>query len=344
MITDSTLFNTIIATLPSFEQVEDFDRESIFTELLDFSKTQSTQEDIFKMYFEYNKYKKILHFLRVGDIILAEYNLKYIADKKIEYSNSRSAICMESLYSPVVAYYYYKKKDYENADNNLKTAYAKFDFLYQQGYKNVVFNFVEQKINEFRIFIHTGEIDKALWIIETLVTNIISQDGFYHFDCNFRAVCLSEAELVSYLNYLFDICSAYLLINKHTLRKNEEVAISFIDQMLRVLAVPVKDEVNTQLLMTFKGLEMIYRQADMDFFTMIVNLPAELLNKNTCNSFAYIFYKTIVERLYNSDSQLYEEAILFFKSSKKSKVYSLFIQRLLQDEKLREVPVTANSL
>ena len=344
MITDNTLFNTIITTLPSFEQVEDFDRESIFTELLDFSKTESTQEDLFKMYFEYNKYKKILHFLRVGDMILAEYNLKYIADKKIEYSNSRSATCMESLYSPVVAYYYYKKKDYENADSNLRTAYAKFDVLYQQGYKNVVFNFVEQKINEFRIFIHTGEIDNALGTIETLVTNIISPDGFYHFDCNFSAVCLSEAELVSYLNYLFDICSAYLLINKHHLRTNEELAIRFIDEMLRVLAVPVKDEVNTQLLMTFKGLKMIYSGAEMDFFTMIANLPAELLNQNTCSSFAYIFYKTILERLHSNNSALYDEAILLFKSNKKSKAYSLFLQRLLQDEKLRQVTVTANSL
>jgi len=343
MIIDSTFFKTITNTIPSFEETEDFDRESIFTELLNFSKTVSDQEDIFKMYFEYNKYKKILHFLRVGDIILAEYNLKYIADKKIEYSNNLSSICMESLYSPVVAYYFYKKKDYLNADINLKNAYAKFDSLYLLGYKNIVFNFIEQKINEFRIFIHTSDFDNAIITIETLVRNIISRQNFYHFDCVFREVCLGEAELISYLNYIFDICSSYILIKKDKLRLNEELALNFIHKMITISGAE-DTHFNSQLLLTFKALKMIFLKANMEFLVLITNKPADLLNKNTCNSFAYIFYKTILEKLYTNNSQLYENSILFLKSKSKSKFFSLFVERLLQDEKLRKSTSIANTL
>mgnify|MGYP003512691831 FL=1 len=47
------------------------------------------------------------------------------------------------------------------------------------GYKNVIFNFVEQKINEFRILYQKNENEKAIELIQSLFQNVISDNNFY---------------------------------------------------------------------------------------------------------------------------------------------------------------------
>ena len=120
---ENKLFSIIENTISNYDIIDSFDRETVFSELLNFSKPVSNEEDVFKMYLVFNKYKKILHSLRVGDIVLAEYNLKYLTDKNITYSNKLSEISMNSLYFPVVAYYFFKKQDYEKAQINIEKSY-----------------------------------------------------------------------------------------------------------------------------------------------------------------------------------------------------------------------------
>ena len=93
---ENKLFSIIENTISNYDIIDSFDRETVFSELLNFSKPVSNEEDVFKMYLVFNKYKKILHSLRVGDIVLAEYNLKYLTDKNITYSNKLSEISMNS--------------------------------------------------------------------------------------------------------------------------------------------------------------------------------------------------------------------------------------------------------
>ena len=58
------LYQTIQNTIHTFDIIDTFDRESVFADLVKFCRDISSQEDTFKMYFVFNKYKKILLFLR----------------------------------------------------------------------------------------------------------------------------------------------------------------------------------------------------------------------------------------------------------------------------------------
>ena len=81
------LYQTIQNTIHTFDIIDTFDRESVFADLVKFCRDISSQEDTFKMYFVFNKYKKILLFLREENFVLAEYNLEYLINKNINYSN-----------------------------------------------------------------------------------------------------------------------------------------------------------------------------------------------------------------------------------------------------------------
>ena len=72
------LYQTIQNTIHTFDIIDTFDRESVFADLVKFCRDISSQEDTFKMYFVFNKYKKILLFLREENFVLAEYNLEYL--------------------------------------------------------------------------------------------------------------------------------------------------------------------------------------------------------------------------------------------------------------------------
>jgi hypothetical protein len=118
--------------------------------------------------------------------VLAEYNLKYLTDKNITYSNKLSEIAMNSLYFPDVAYYFFKKQDYEKAQINIEKSYIEFDTLFDMGYKNVIFNFVEQKINEFRIKIKNSLENGSFNFLDKTIYYEVKEDnsdfiflGFY---------------------------------------------------------------------------------------------------------------------------------------------------------------------
>lgn len=278
------LYRTIENTIDSFDTIENFDRENVFTELIQFSKSVSSQEDIFKMYFVFNKYNKILHFLRNGNNVLAEYNLKYLVDKNITYSNELSKLSIDSLYFPVVAYYFYKKNDYLNAKINLDKSYAKFDILYKKGYKNIIFNFVEQKINEFRILIYQKRYDESIIFIKKLFQNIISDNHFYHFDCIFKKTCSDDDELISYINYIIDICSNYLILDEGVIKINDKNTLNFIEVLYDVFSsYDVKN-----IKFSLEAMKLIINDNIEDFFNFIIENNNSVLNRNTAFSFIYI--------------------------------------------------------
>lgn len=330
---ENKLFSIIENTISNYDIIDSFDRESVFSELLNFSKQVSNEEDVFKMYFVFNKYKKILHSLRVGDIVLAEYNLKYLTDKNITYSNKLSEIAMNSLYFPVVAYYFFKKQDYEKAQINIEKSYIEFDTLFDMGYKNVIFNFVEQKINEFRILYHKNENDKAISLINSLVKNIISDSDFYHFEINFKEVCLNNDELLSYLNYILDICNTYVLIDKDKIRKGNDDALFFIDCINQIL-LEEKGTIYSDLSLNFEALKHLYSNKNDEFITFAFENLNRTLNKNTSCSISYIFYKVFLNIIRN-DKTLYDQSIDLLKSKEKTESYKCFVEKLLQDEKIK---------
>ena len=132
-----------------------------------------------------------------------------------------------------------KKQDYEKAQINIEKSYIEFDTLFDMGYKNVIFNFVEQKINEFRILYQKKENDKAIELIQSLFQNVISDNNFYHFKINFKDVCINNDELLSYLNYILDICNTYILIEKDQIKKGNSDAITFIECIKRNAEFPM---------------------------------------------------------------------------------------------------------
>ena len=333
---ENKLFSIIENTISNYDIIDSFDRETVFSELLNFSKPVSNEEDVFKMYLVFNKYKKILHSLRVGDIVLAEYNLKYLTDKNITDSNKLSEISMNSLYFPVVAYYFFKKQDYEKAQINIEKSYIEFDTLFDMGYKNVIFNFVEQKINEFRILYQKKENDKAIELIQSLFQNVISDNNFYHFKINFKDVCINNDELLSYLNYILDICNTYILIEKDQIKKGNSDAITFIECINQIL-LEEKGSIYTDLSLNFDALKLLYSNKNDEFIIFACENLNTTLNKNTSCSISYIFYKVFLNVIQN-DETLYEKSIELLKSKEKTESYKCFVKKLLQDEKIKVCP------
>lgn len=284
---EKKLFSIIENTISNYDIIDSFDRETVFSELLNFSKPVSNEEDVFKMYFVFNKYKKILHSLRVGDIVLAEYNLKYLTDKNITYSNKLSEIAMNSLYFPVVAYYFFKKQDYE----------------------------------------------KAIELIQSLFQNIISDNNFYHFKINFKDVCINNDELLSYLNYILDICNTYILIEKDQIKKGNSDAITFIECINQIL-LEEKGSIYTDLSLNFDALKLLYSNKNDEFIIFACENLNTTLNKNTSCSISYIFYKVFLNVIQN-DETLYEKSIELLKSKEKTESYKCFVEKLLQDEKIK---------
>ena len=48
---ENKLFSIIENTISNYDIIDSFDRETVFSELLNFSKPVSNEEDVFKMYF-----------------------------------------------------------------------------------------------------------------------------------------------------------------------------------------------------------------------------------------------------------------------------------------------------
>lgn len=327
MKTANKLYEVIEHTIDSFDKIENFDRETVFNELLKFSNTVSNREDIFKMLFVFNKYKKILHFLRNGDMVLAEYNLKYLIDKNINYSNDLSKTSMDSLYFPIVAYYYYKKNDYLSAKINLDKSYSEFDKLYHRGYKNVIFNFVEQKVNEFRILINQKQYSESILLIEELFSNIISDKNFYHFDCVFENLCSDDEELISYINYILDICNPYLIIDKDRIKVNDIYSLEFVKKLREVFFnYRIKS-----LIISLDALNLILKDNTKDFLSFVTANSNTILDKNLACSLAYVFYKIILLHIH-SNAPIYDRSINLFSEKKNFDSYKCFIEKLLQDE------------
>ena len=265
--------------------------------------------------------------------MLAEYNLKYLTDKNITYSNKLSEIAMNSLYFPVVAYYFFKKQDYAKAQINIEKSYIEFDTLFQMGYKNVIFNFVEQKINEFRILYKKGENEEAIFLIKSLFQNIVSDNNFYHFKINFKEVCLNNDELLSYINYILDICNTYILIIKDQIKIKDKDALNFIKSINQIL-LEQKDNIYSDLTLNFEALKKLYNNENEHFLTFAIENFNKTLNKNTSCSISYIFYKILLNTIQN-DVTLYDKSTQILKSKEKAESYKCFVEKLLQDEKIK---------
>lgn len=332
METSQKLFSILKNTVSEFDILDSFDRETVFSELIEFSKPFSSKEDVYKMYFEFNKYKKILHFLRVGDIVLAEYNFEYLTNKNITYSNEISKTCINSLYFPVVAYYYYKKKEFGKARLNLDKSYKEFDKLYDVGYTNVIFNFVEQKINEFRIAYFNNEVENAIFIAIDLFRNIFSKTNFYHFDSTFQNQCINDAEFYSYVQYVLDICNTYLLIQENRIKIFDDNAIDFIDKF-NALIISKKGESFSDLSMNLHGVKLILLGNEKQFINFAVNNLELYINKNTPCSIAYILYRTFLKEIKSNES-LYNESLSLLKFKEKKDSYKCFVEKVLQDERV----------
>ena len=52
---ENKLFSIIENTISNYDIIDSFDRETVFSELLNFSKPVSNEEDVFKMYLVFNK-------------------------------------------------------------------------------------------------------------------------------------------------------------------------------------------------------------------------------------------------------------------------------------------------
>ena len=323
------LYQTIQNTIHTFDIIDTFDRESVFADLVKFCRDISSQEDTFKMYFVFNKYKKILLFLREENFVLAEYNLEYLINKNINYSNEVIKDSMDSLYFPVVAYYFYRKKDYTKALLNINEAYDKFDKLYQQGYHHIIFNYVEQKINEFRILIREEKFNDSIDLVKELFQNILSDKCFYHYNITFRSICLNDEELISYLNYIVDICSISLIINKNYLKIEDEHALSFVQVMIDVFSSSFLEK---EYITSLESLKLLLKGKTQEGLHYIYTYSSVVLNKNTCCSFAYIYYRVLLEYLYLNDMQLYNKSVSILNTKKETSSYQCFVEKLLQDE------------
>lgn len=327
------LFQVIIKTIPSFEKIKTYDRNHIFFDIIKFSTKESTENDTFSMYFIFNKYQKILQLLRKNNFSLAEHHLKYLNNNPVVFSNKLSKIGMESLYFPVIAYYYYKKGEYNLALKNLYNAYPIIDDLYAQGFIDAPFCIVEQKTNECKILLEKKEIDKALDLALSLLKNILDKHSFLHYKQPFSILCQSSGELTSFINYIIEkIILKSILFEAQSLISKENILNFFISIKSFISENKLEPNYN-QLYHSLIAIIHLLNNEEKKCFELLTNNSELILNNETSSTTAYLLYKAILDYLKKDNINKFDDAIELLRKNKHLDGYSFFIKKLLHDAK-----------
>ena len=83
---------------------------------------------------------------------------------------------------------------------------------------------------------------------------------------------------------------------------------------------------------SLESLKLLLKGKTQEGLHYIYTYSSVVLNKNTCCSFAYIYYRVLLEYLYLNDMQLYNKSVSILNTKKETSSYQCFVEKLLQDE------------
>lgn len=158
---------------------ENFNREHIFYDIKNIIRDSLSNNQLIDMYHNFSLYEKCLNLSRNGQLNLATY---WVNQATKNYENLEKSLIepLGLLYYPMIAYFYYIKKEYEIALNFLQIELQIIDSYIKDDNLKLEFK-LEQFINLYRIAYAKNDIKN----IEIYGTNILSFIVLNHTDEKF---------------------------------------------------------------------------------------------------------------------------------------------------------------
>lgn len=108
-----------------------------------------------------------------------------------------------------------------------------------------------------------------------------------------------------------------------------DYALSFVQVMIDVFSNSFLEK---EYITSLESLKLLLKGKTQEGLHYIYTYSSVVLNKNTCCSFAYIYYRVLLEYLYLNDMQLYNKSVSILNTKKETSSYQCFVEKLLQDE------------
>ncbi|AZB22158.1 hypothetical protein EG338_08805 [Kaistella haifensis] len=162
-MTTAIKVNVLKERLSESQKNQKFKRDHIFYDLKEIIKKDINHEGVIDCYYCFFLYEKIIRLSREKSFQLSEYYSKKtlethakIGKENVQYLNI--------LFYPAIAYMFYAKKKFENAENYINKEIVVVNKLLKENKILLLELKMEQSINLFRIYFENQQFNKALGI------------------------------------------------------------------------------------------------------------------------------------------------------------------------------------
>ena len=157
--------------------VEKFNRQHIFFDLKNLIKTNSTDEEIIDLYYCFSLYEKCLNLSRENSLNLAyswiekiEDIHKLISDDILPY--------LQILYKPTVAFYHFKRNEFEKTLNLLEEEIENVDIILSNQVSLSIEFKMEQLVNKYRVLFAQKKFSDAFTYAKKIIRFVLMNENF----------------------------------------------------------------------------------------------------------------------------------------------------------------------
>ena len=157
--------------------VNNFNRQHIFYDLKDLIKVNSSSEDITDLYYCFSLYEKCLTLSRENSLNLAFYWLSKAEEIHTKISKEILPY-LYILYKPTVAFYFFKKEEFDKAMELLNEEILSVDLTLTNNPSLSLEFKLEQLVNKYRVKYAQGRKTEALSYAKKIIRFILINENF----------------------------------------------------------------------------------------------------------------------------------------------------------------------
>ncbi|KFE97516.1 hypothetical protein IX39_19750 [Chryseobacterium formosense] len=158
-------------------KVDEFNRNHIFYDIKNIVIKNSNTESIVDLYYCFSLYEKCLSLARGNNMDLAAYWLHKVEQAHSNLSKELLEY-LQILYIPCLAFYHYKKENYDIAMDLLSTEIRHSDLLLKNNQALKVEMKLEQLINKYRIYVALKDYESSVSLAVAMINFVTGNKKF----------------------------------------------------------------------------------------------------------------------------------------------------------------------
>lgn len=255
---------------------EKFPNYHFFSPVINNSDFYSSFEEKIIMYMMYNLTLEGIGYSVTGKDTLYLNTLKKYEELKKKIVHDKGKLLLKSLEFPLRAHYYYKKKDYNKADDLLIQAIKIYSHIFDNKNQDIIWASLEQSLNRIRILIEQGLpfIERVGQIIDEVYNAEPNGNAMFSTKMTNCIHKIDKEEVYDSLNKFLD--SVIIKIQTKYFSKDKNVGRTMIKSFINTL---IKTEAYNHLKVPFEPYlndESLKKSILLNSFNEFTEIPSTL--------------------------------------------------------------------